>query len=361
MQRALVILAVFALVAAGLIAGTLISHWPFWARAWQWQAAADGWPQELPGPTRILRGGGGALPIHLRDMSLPAEAGSNTAMLLVASADGSASAWFAPGLTAASLVDGRALTGGLLPPLYGLLAARHPALLDSPMRAQVASWQDARGEITPRQLLWQLGGLAGGDFRSLNPASRFAQLASGPDFERAARHWPQRWPAGSHFEVSPANAQLLALVAGRASGMRYAELLERELWSQFAEGDAVAVLDHPRGNIAAHCCLRAQAVDWLRLGLLLADDGRIGARQLLPAGFTSQLPGESPVHPGYGLGFRIADYPAVGRVLVLESAGRQLLIAPAMRSALLWVGTGSAPAMLHQLLGAEAASRPSPN
>jgi hypothetical protein len=360
MQRALVILAVSALVAAGLVAGTLISHWPFWARAWQWHMTADDWPQDLPGTTRVLRGGVG-LPIQFGEMSLPEDVAGNTAILLVASADGSGSAWFAPGYTAASQVDGRALTAGLLPPLYGLLVAQHPTLLDSALSTHIASWQDARGQITPRQLLWQLGGLAGGDFQPLNPASRHAQLASGPDFERAALHWPQDWPAGSHFEDSPVNAQLLALVAGRVSGLRYADVLERALWSQLASGDAVVMLDHPRGNMAAYCCLKAQAADWLRLGLLLADDGRVGDRQLLPAGFADQLVGQSPVHPGHGLGFRIAEHSTTGRILVLESAGRQLLVAPAKRRALLWVGTGSASAMLHQLLDAEAAGRVPPN
>jgi hypothetical protein len=43
-------------------------------------------------------------------------------------------------------------------------------------------------------------------------------------------------------------------------------------------------------------------------------------------------------------------------VLILETTGRQLLIAPALRRAVLWIGTGSPPALLHRLLPAEAAS-----
>jgi CubicO group peptidase (beta-lactamase class C family) len=210
--------------------------------------------------------------------------------------------------------------------------------------------------ITPRQLLWELSGLPAGTFQPLNPASRRAQLASGPDFERAARHWQQEWPAGSHFELSPVNPQLLALLAARQTGVRYAELREQQLWSQFAAAEAQATLDHPRGNIAAHCCLSAAAADWLRLGLLLADDGRVGSRHLLPAGFIAEMAVDSPVHPGFGLGYRVAKYPAAGRVLVLETAGRQLLVAPELRRAVLWVGVGLPPARLHQLLGAETAS-----
>lgn len=354
----MVMLAVLMLVAASLAAGVLTSHWPFWVRAWQWQIAADGWPAALPGPTRVLRGGADALPLHLDPAALPAAvADADTQMLLWASADGEGSVFLASGITSASAVDGRGLAAGLLAPLYGLLHERHPGVLDKPASTWIKRWEtDARGATTPRQMLWQLSGFPAGDFRPLNPAGQRAQLASGPDFERAARRWEQTWPAGSHFEVSPVNQQLLAMLAARLTGVRYAELLETQLWSQLAAADAVATLDHPRGNMAAHCCLHAAAEDWLRLGLLLADRGRIGARQLLPAGFIDEMAVDSPVHPGYGLGYRVAKYSAAGRVLVLETTGRQLLAAPATRRAVLWVGTGPPPAQLHQLLGAETAS-----
>ncbi len=138
--------------------------------------------------------------------------------------------------------------------------------------------------------------------------------------------------------------------------MPYARLLEQQLWSQLAAADATALLDHPRGNIAAHCCLRATAADWLRLGLLLAARGRIGARQLLPAGFVDQIAIDSPVHSGYGLGYRLAEDAVAGRVLILETTGRKLVVAPAMRRAVLWIGTGPPPAKLQRLLGAETAS-----
>jgi CubicO group peptidase (beta-lactamase class C family) len=358
MQRAVVVLAVFMLVAVSLAAGVLTAHWPFWARAWQWQTAADGWPANLPGPARMLHGGGDALPLQLADAALPAvAAGSGTTMLLWASASGQGNVFLASGLAADSQVDGRGLASGLLAPLYGLLAAKHAGVLDKPAGSLVKRWEkDARGVITPRQLLWELSGFSAGDFQPLNPAGRRAQLASGPDFERVARRWPQTWPAGSHYEASPVNAQLLAMLAARLTGVRHADLLEQQLWSQLAADDAKVLLDHPRGNMAAHCCVRAAATDWLRLGLMLADDGRIGARQLLPAGFVEEMAADSPVHPGQGLGYRVAKYPDIGRVLVLETTGRQLLIAPESRRAALWVGVGLPPSRLYLLLGAETAS-----
>src|SRR5690606_38850018 len=132
-----------------------------------------------------------------------------------------------------------------------------------------------RGAITPRQLFWQLSGMPAGDFEPLNPFNTRAQLVAGPDFSRAAMRWQPVWPPGSHFEQSAVNAQLLALVAARLQGATFASLLEERLWSRVAAADATVMLDHRRGDMAAHCCVRASIGDWLRLALALAADGRI--------------------------------------------------------------------------------------
>jgi Beta-lactamase len=358
MQRALIMMTVLLLVTAALGVGSLASHWPFWHRAWQWQTA-DGWPDALPGPVLQLHGGDGALPLQLAgDAALGRLAGdSTTRIVLSASIDGRGQAWFAPGTGLATQVDGRGLASGLLAPLYGVLAREHPGLLDAAASQYLTPWRGGRrGEITVRQLFWQLGGLPATTFRPLNPFSTRAQLASGPDFERAVLDWPATHPPGSHFEASPVNAQALAMVSARLAGQSYAQLLQDRLWSQLAADPAVAMLDHPRGNIAAHCCLRATAADWLRLGLLLAADGRIQQRQVLPTGFLDELTRASAVHPGYGLGYRLVESTVAGRLLALDAAGRQLLIAPATGRAVLWVGSGAPPQWLVQLLSAAVAS-----
>lgn len=354
MQRVLVTVAVIALVFAALVVGTLAAHWPFWQRAWQWQMAAAGWPDELPGPALVLQPSANPLPLHLRaDARLSARATrDNTDILMVGDAAGNVTTWFAPGNDSHTVIDGRGMTSGLLAPLYGaLLTERHASLLDVPVGEAIVEWRGRpRGAVTPRQLLWQLSGLAAGEFVPLNPASRRAQLASGPDFYRAALHTPLAYPPGSHFEATPANAQLLALLAGRTDHSSYGDVLQRRLWSKFAGQPAIGMLDHPRGNLAAHCCLRAAAEDWLRLGLLLASDGRVRTTQVLPAGYVAEMSGSSPVHPGYGFGYRVVEQPGEGRRLILGTAGRRLSIAPHTGRAVLWVGRGAPPSWLDSLL-----------
>jgi hypothetical protein len=352
MQRMRITIAVVVLVVVALVAGALAAHWPFWQRAWQWQTAADGWPDALPGPKVRISAAGSYLPLRVvTDARLSARVDDNTQMLLVGDTSGRVAAWFAPGTSELTPIDGRGLAAGLLGPLLGTLQVEPGALLlDVPLRSLLDRWQhDARGEITPRQLLWQLSGLENPPLVPLNPWSRRAQLASGPDFGRAALHTRQVFPPGTHFEVAPANAQLLALLAARVTGIAYADLVQR-LWSQFAAQDAEGTLDHRRGQMAAHCCLRAAAADWLRLGLLLAADGRSGERQVLPAGHVAQMTVASPVHPGYGLGFRLGSSGAGNGTLLLETEGRSLGVAPRAGRAVLWAGKGAPPVWLYELL-----------
>lgn len=353
MQRTLVIAAVIVLVVACLAMGTLAAHWPFWQRAWQWQAAGTDGPATIKGPVRQLRAAAAATPLDIRiDPALAQFAqGTSTQAVLRAGADGRVEAWFAPGVDAAAVVDGRALTPVLLAPVYAQLLSGNAGLLDAPVGAWLGEWSgDRRGPITPRQLFWQLSGMPAGSGSALNPFAGRAQLQSGPDFGRAALHWQPVWPPGSHFEESPVNAQLLALVASRIDHAPFNEVLERRLWSRMAAQPATAMLDHRGGEMAAHCCLRASIGDWLRLGMLLANDGRLGAETFWQPGFLAQLAVASPVHAGQGLGFRVLVPEPERTLLMAGSAGRQLLVSPRASTALLWIGEGAPPPGLARLL-----------
>jgi hypothetical protein len=353
MQRMLIIVAVTVLVSASLAAGSLAAHWPFWQRAWQWHQSNSGWPARVEGATLLLHGGPAALPLDIRSAADITEVAGTAATraLLRAGTDGHVDAWFAPGVDAGSSIDWRGLAPLVLVPLYAQLAAEHDGLLDAPIGAWLPEWRtDRRGAITPRQLFWQLSGMPAGAFSPLNPFSARAQLASGPDFRRAAMRWQPVWPPGSHFEESPVNAQLLAVVLARVEGTRFADVLQKRLWSRLAGADATVLLDHRAGEISAHCCMQATLGDWLRLALLLAGDGRLANTALWSPGFVAQVTAASPVHSGFGLGFELRSPRPDQVLLVATTAGRQVLIAPGHAAALLWVGDGEPPRDLARLL-----------
>lgn len=313
MQRVLVILAVIVLVTVSLGVGALTANWPFWQRAWAWHAAAGGWPQQLSGPHIVVRGKSAVpLDILVASPEVSAAAAAADTHLLMRVRGAHVDAWFAPGFEASTMVDGRGLATAVLAPLYAQLERSHPGLLDQPIGAWLEAWrQDARGAITPRALLEQVeGGITAAPATTpLNPFSASARLASGPGFHRAALAIVQ--PGGP---ASPAAAaQLLASVLVAVEGQPYAAVLQEHLWSRIAAGDALLMLERRNGQAAAHCCLRASAADWLRVGLRAAE----------AAGASSGI-----------------------RTVV--GSGRVLVIGP--ERALFWAGSGPAPSGLEMLL-----------
>jgi CubicO group peptidase (beta-lactamase class C family) len=244
---------------------------------------------------------------------------------------------YGAGWDANSPLQGASLTELVVLALYGHQRLADPDLLDQPVGRLLSEWRgEPRGEITPRQLFWQLSGLKALPFSPFNPFSDRARLAFGPNFDRAALGFPSAYPPGSHFEATPANAQILGAVIARARGERLVELAERELWVPLGAGQATVALDRLAGDMAAHCCLAARARDWLRLARLLADDGRIGPRHLWPAGFVAEIAAASPVHPGYGLGVVVTRGSGGETLLWGQTAGRLLLAVPERHLAAVW-------------------------
>jgi CubicO group peptidase (beta-lactamase class C family) len=360
MRRLLVIFVLIGLVMVSLAVAVIASDWPFWQRAWVWQHAVASGPEHIPGSWRgIGRGAGATWPVASAgptEQALQAQlAALPGTQAVLAERDGRLLVeHYAPGTAADTLLQGDALTTALLAPLYGVARQAGTNLLDVPLRQVIPDWEmDARGDITPRQLLWQTSGLESPPFRALNPFSARARLASGPNFQRAALAFRAAFPPGSHFETSPVNAQLLAIALENVRGQPLATLLETGLWTPLGAGRAQVALDRLGGDMAAHCCFAATARDWLRLARLLAEDGTVGPVRLLPPGFVAEMARETPVHPGYGLGFEVETLASPETLLWATAPGRLMLVAPAHRSAAVWFGpTASAPAARAQLKAA---------
>lgn len=92
-----------------------------------------------------------------------------------------------------------------------------------------------------------------------------------------------RMPHGSLFEYRSALTNVVAHLLERASGLRYPDLLSRDLWVPMGqEHDADLALDRvgfPVVEGGMSCALR----DLARLGLLYANDGVLGDRRIVPA------------------------------------------------------------------------------
>jgi CubicO group peptidase (beta-lactamase class C family) len=94
---------------------------------------------------------------------------------------------------------------------------------------------------------------------------------------------------GGRFHYVSPNTDLMGWVIERATGVRYADLVSELLWQPMGAGrDAYITVDRlgaPR--CAGGFC--ATTRDLARIGLLLAEGGTYGGKQILPAGWIEDI------------------------------------------------------------------------
>ena len=97
-------------------------------------------------------------------------------------------------------------------------------------------------------------------------------------------------PSGERFHYSSAETQVLGLVLRAATGEPLADYLSEKIWQPMgAEADASWIIDQG-GYETAYFGVNATLRDYAQLGMLLANDGALDGRQIIPpAGYARRL------------------------------------------------------------------------
>ena len=120
------------------------------------------------------------------------------------------------------------------------------------------------------------------------------------------RDYPVVDEPGTRFEYNNATAEMVAIVIERATGRRYAEFLSTEVLKPLGAAGGDIWINRPGGMAHSGCCLMLPAETWLRLALLIMQDGRWQGRRLLPVGYVGQMRQATAENPYYGLGLYVA-------------------------------------------------------
>ncbi len=173
--------------------------------------------------------------------------------------------------------------------------------IDDPLARYLPEWQgDPRGRITLRHALQMNSGLEPMSFPA-NPFSRHVKRQIGTDLAATALSFRLQDEPGSVFSYNGVNPTLLVMVIERATGRRYAGYLSEKLWRPAGNGDAAVWLDQAGGLARGATSLYAKPMDWLRIGQLLLDNGRLDGAQIIPESWLRELTTPSPTNPRYGL------------------------------------------------------------
>lgn len=222
---------------------------------------------------------------------------------------------FAPGVAPSERLNSYYMHFPVLSLLYGV-AIQDGVIgsVDDPVGKYIAEWaNDPRGRITLRQLLTMHAGLEM-YFDNADPKTKESKLFLGADSTTPALQFSAIEAPGTSFQYNYLVPEILGIALQRALGKRrYADYLSARLWKPLGDGDAAVWLDQPGGRPHFNSALFAAAHDWLNVGKLILNQGRVGSRQVVPRSWIKTMTTPSATNPNYGMLWFGSPYQAVRR------------------------------------------------
>lgn len=221
--------------------------------------------------------------------------------------------WRAGKIEAATYFGGATRTGtfasrSLAKPMAAVAVGRAIALgkirsLDQPVADFITEWRSdtRRSKILVRHLLdMRSGFLAQGLATTADDILNRAYLH--PRHEDVIVHdYPVVDEPGTRFEYNNAAAELVSVVLQRATGRRYAEFISREVIQPIGAQGGEIWINRPGGTAHSGCCLMVPPETWVRVAILLMQDGVWAGERLLPPGFVREMTTGTTQNPYYGL------------------------------------------------------------
>lgn len=172
--------------------------------------------------------------------------------------------------------------------------------LDDPVERYLPEWRgDARGKIKVRELLTMSAGLE--LYKDSSDTSHLAtHVFWGGQRERAILAWPAASAPSEKYEYNYVVPELLGLLLERASGVRYADYLSRTIWQPAGNGVAEVWLDREGGRAYQNAAFFASSMDWLNLGIALADGGRVNGKQVISPSWLASMVTPSATNKNFG-------------------------------------------------------------
>ncbi|XUU60547.1 serine hydrolase domain-containing protein [Erythrobacter sp. HA6-11] len=109
------------------------------------------------------------------------------------------------------------------------------------------------------------------------------------------------WP-GSRYEYANATSEMVAPLIERATGMRYGDYLSSALLQPLDAAGGSVWVNRPGGTAHSGCCALLPARTYLRMAVLLMQDGMWDGERLLPEGYVAEMRTGTAENPYYGLG-----------------------------------------------------------
>lgn len=159
-----------------------------------------------------------------------------------------------------------------------------------------------KASITIRHLLQMRSGLLGQDFSNSRPDIMNRAYLHPNHAQVIIDEYPLVKVPGSHYAYANANGELIAPIIKRATGSSYADWLSDEVIKPLGAQGGQVWVNRAGGTAHSGCCALLPPETWLRLSLLLMNEGRWNQEQLLPPGFVDEMRKPQTDFPQAGMG-----------------------------------------------------------
>ena len=124
--------------------------------------------------------------------------------------------------------------------------------------------------------------------------------------EIIVKEYPAVDAPGTRYEYNNATSEMVAVLIERATGRRYAEFISTEIWQKIGALGGTVWINREGGTAHSGCCLMIPAESFLRLAILMLQDGMWDNKRLLPVSYVKQMTKATKQNPHYGAGVYVA-------------------------------------------------------
>ncbi len=182
--------------------------------------------------------------------------------------------------------------------------------LDQPASDFLHEWRGTdRSEISLRQLLQMRSGLKPQTW-AMDPDDIMNRAYLHPyHTEIIINEYPLVTEPGSRYDYSNANGEIIAPILQRATGRNYESWLSEAVLKPLGSPGGSIWVDRLGGTAHSGCCALLPAEAWLRLSMLLLNDGVWQQERLLPEGYVQSMTTATRQNPHAAMGVYVAgDY-----------------------------------------------------
>lgn len=218
--------------------------------------------------------------------------------------------------------------------------------VDQPVSDFITEWKGTpKAGSTIRDFLQNSSGISRFDYSNNMPWSQTMREYLGEHHEDLLiNETKYQYKPGSEYDYSMITSDMLAIVIERATKQRYADYVGKALIQPIGAQGGTVYINRPHGVAHSGCCMMLPAESFIRMGVLMAQDGMWDGKRILPEGWIAETVKPSPANPKWGLHMWIGE-PYQKRVSFFPKRSQPIGVLHsepyAAKDLFLWDGAGN--------------------